>query len=140
MVDSTVYFDLRSGTREQRVSEADLKGVAVMLRDAMRKRGFSVGDLFGSSTDVWGFSIDYEHYDISVGVSPNRLSKPQRWFVDVLLDDPGWFRSTRATRLSNMKLVEHAVHSALTTDLGAQHVAWFLGNGHIDRRQSQPEP
>ena len=140
MVDSTVYFDLPSDFRASKVSEAELKGLATMLRELIRKRDFPVGDLFGSSTDVWGFSLDFEKYEIQVGVASNRLSKPQRWFADVVLDDPGWFKSTREGRLKQMKIVERIVHDALKTDLRARNVAWYLGKGRVDRRESQSEP
>jgi len=115
MVDSTVYFDLPSDRRGQKISEADLKSVAAKLRDAMRKRCFAVGELIGSSTDLWGFSIDFGRHEILFSVSPNQLSKPQRWFADVLLDDVGWFKSTRDSRLAQMKSLERGIHDALTT-------------------------
>jgi hypothetical protein len=76
MVDSTVYFDLPADHRGQKISEADLKSVAAKLRDAMRKRGVVVGELIGSSTDLWGFSIDFGRHEILFSVSPNQLTRP----------------------------------------------------------------
>lgn len=140
MVDSAVYFDLPSDTRGSKATEGELKNLSVAFRESMRRRGLSVSEVFGSSTDLWGFSVDFGKHEILFSVSPNQLSKPQRWFADVLLDDPGWFKATRESRFEQMKLVERAVHSVLTTDLRARNVEWFLGKGRIDQREGRPEP
>jgi hypothetical protein len=140
MVDSTVYFDVRLVPAGSRVAEADVKALATQFHSLMRGRSIAVGELYGSSTDLWGFSFDFDGYQILFSVSPNQISKSQQWFADVLLDEPGWFSATRATRLAAMKRVERAVHDALIHDLKAQNIEWFVGKGRTDRRQSQPEP
>jgi hypothetical protein len=140
MVDSTVYFDLPSDVRHAEVTEAELKSLAVTFQSSLRQRGLPVGEIFGSEDDLWGFSFDFGKYEILFSVSPNRLSKPQRWFADVSLHDPGWFQATRQGRLAELKRVERAVHSALVSDLHAKKVTWYLGKGRIDRREARSEP
>jgi len=140
MVDSTVYFDLPADVRHAAVTEAELKSLAVTFHSFLRHRGLPVGEIFGSEDDLWAFSIDFGKYEIVFSVSPNRLSKPQRWFVDVSLHDPGWFKSTREGRLAEFKRVERAVHAVLLSDLHAKEVTWYLGKGRIDRREARSEP
>ena len=140
MVDSTVYFDLLSDVRHAEVTEVGLRSLAINLQSSLRQRGLPVGEIFGSEDDLWGFSIDFGKYEVLVSVSPNRLSKPQRWFADVSLHDPGWFKSTRQGRLAELKRVECVVHAALVADLHARKVTWYLGKGPIDKREARSEP
>jgi hypothetical protein len=140
MVDSTVYFDLPSDERNAKVTEVDLKSVAAALQERLRRRGLPVDYSFGSSDDLWGFSFDFGKYEMLFSVSPNRLSRPQRWYADIELYDLGWFKSTREVRLAEFKRVERAVHAALVSDLHARNVRWYIGKGHVDRREARPEP
>jgi hypothetical protein len=122
------------------VSEAELKNVAHRLAMALVKRGFDAGEVFGSSTDLQGFAVATEACEILVDISPPEITFDRRWGLQVLLDDPGWFATTREERLGAMKRVEQAVHEALSNDLRAREIGWFLGEGRVSRQVSQPTP
>ena len=122
------------------VSEAELKDVAGRLATALAQRGFEVGEVFGSSTDLQGFAVASAACEILVDISPPEITFDKRWGLQVLLEDPGWFRTTREQRLGEMKRVEWAVHEALSNDLRAREIGWFVGEGRVSRQVSQPTP
>ncbi|MBP6014138.1 MAG: hypothetical protein KBA31_18060 [Alphaproteobacteria bacterium] len=140
MAVSSAFFDLPQAARGPKLTEADLKNVATILRDAMRSQGFDAGDLLGSSTNLWGFSIEFSRHDVLVSVSPDRHVLPERCYAEVVLYHPGWLSATRAQRLVDMKRVERALHEALTGDLSAANVEWFTGKGRALDKRPRPEP
>jgi hypothetical protein len=133
-------FLLKREAQDQPISEAELRDAASRLRSALMKRGFEVGEIFGSSTDLWGFGIATEFCEILVDVSPPEITFDKRWGIQVLLSDPGWFRAVRERRTGEMKRVELAVHDALSNDFSASDVVWLLEPGRVNRRMRLPAP
>ena len=141
VVDVFADFTLPATRHGSGFRESDLKELARQLRGSLEKRSFAVGELFGSSIDLWAFSIDFEDFDIDVGVSPEQLSgKDDRWSAQLHLQDRGWFDETRAKRLAALQRIEWAVHDALITDFGARDLEWHLGNGRVRSGAGQPTP
>jgi hypothetical protein len=133
-------FMLRDRSSTEPVTESELKGFAERMRTALLKREFDVGDVFGSSTDLWGFGVQTEFCEVLVDVSPPEVTTDRRWGIQVMLSDPGWFKSTREKRISAIKRVEWALHEALLNELGTQDLYWLLEPGRVNRRPRQKTP
>ena len=97
-----------------------MKELVRKLQGSLQRRGFVVGDLFGSSTDLWAFSIDFKDFELSVGIGPKHGSANDRWLAQTHMEDPGWLSSTRAKRKAELTRVALAVRDALVADLGAR--------------------
>jgi len=69
--------------------------------------------------------------DIGVGISPECRSDDDYWSVQVHLDDPGWFKSTRERRIAQIAPIEWAIHEALVSDLGGKIIEWHIGPGKV---------
>ena len=124
-----------------RITEAQLKEVALRLRAAVAQQSFITGDMFGSAVDSWGFSIETPEGDILVDVSPPQVMMDGNWHTQVMQQDPGLFRKARLKRFAELKRVEWAVHKALLSDaLGARDLAWDVDKGAFRRPKTQPTP
>jgi hypothetical protein len=139
LIHNVSYFLDRSGL-SGKVSEEELKNTALRLRTAVAMQSLKVGDLFGSSSDLWGFSVETEPSEILVDVSAYDVATENRWDTSIMLVDRGWFKGTRHNRLQAMKDVEWAVHKALCETMGGRDLIWFLGNGPVSRQKGQPTP
>jgi hypothetical protein len=143
MIDAFASFTLSSVRHGEGFGESDLKNLARQLQIALGRQGFVVGDagdLFGASTDLWAFSVTLEGFEISVGISPDYRSPEDRWSAQVHLQDPGWFKQTRAKRMAELKRIEWAVHDALRSDLGGRDIEWLIGKGRLRQGEGQPTP
>jgi hypothetical protein len=137
-VNHFVDFSLDVLHRED-FSERELKDLTRRFQQSMERKGFEVGDLFGSSTDLWGFSVESDDCDILLGLSPDSKGE-DRWDVMFQLGDPGWFKNTREIRIGFLNRVEWGFHEALVSEFKARNLAWFLGKGRISRQMAQPTP
>ncbi len=140
MLSVSALFKLPDVRRGPDFKADDLKALAARLRNSLANRGFDVGDLFGSDIDIWGFSVDFGSFDILVDISRLDGSTNDHWTSQMLVQDPGWRRSTRDARLKDLKKVEWAVHDALENDFRAQNIEWHLGKGRTRPGQGQPTP
>lgn len=127
--------------RPDRITEHGLKDDVLRLRAAVAGQSFNVGDLFGSEADFWGFSVEMPSGQILVGTYPPHVNEDGRWDTQVMLEDPGLFRTARLRRFAELKRVEWAVHKALLSDqLGAQDVVWDVDKGYGSRQKKQSTP
>jgi hypothetical protein len=140
MIDHFALFTLSSIHHGPGFQGSDLKALANRLQKSFEARGFDVGEVFGSSTDLWMFSIDCDGFEISVGISPDYGTSDDRWCTQNQLVDPGWFTKARTERLTKLTQIDWATHDALIRDIGARDIEWHIGKGRIRRGEGQPTP
>ena len=141
MLDHFAYFSLASIVHGSDFLESTLKGLVNRFRGSLKARGLKCDDdIFGSSTDLWAFSVDVDGVAISVGLSPERGADNSRWCAQIQSDDLGWFQGTRAKRMEQVKRVEWAVHEALKADLHAKDIKWHVYRGPIRPEDGQDTP
>lgn len=140
MLNVCVTYSLPGVSRGPNFKSADLKALASRLRSALAEVGFEVGDMFGSDIDLWGFTVAFGSFEVLVDVGRLDGSTDDNWSSELMIRDPGWFRSTREARLNELKTLEWAVHNALNDDLQAREIEWHLGKGRLRLGQGQPTP
>ena len=122
MIDAFASFDVASVAYGSKLQESELKNLVERLRGFLEERGFAAGEVFGSSVDIWAFSIDCNDFEISIGIGPKHCSSNVRWIAQIHLSDPGWFPAIRVKRIAELKRVELEVRDVLFTDLGARNI------------------
>jgi hypothetical protein len=104
--------------------ESGPQAMARKLKGALEKRGFDSDDAFGVD-GLWMFGIDIEDCEYLVGFDADD-SGPNRWSVQLHLQDSGWLRGTREQRLAALKHLALATHDALVKDFEARDIEWFF--------------
>lgn len=122
------------------VSEAELKEFVSRLRDALVKRSFDAGDIYGSATDMWGFNVETRSCEVLIGSSPPEITHDGKWDVQVMISQLGWFKKTRDKQFADLKRVEWAVHEALSVDLAVWDLDWLLEPGRVQNRARRATP